>query len=509
MKIFVQVILCLTTLLLFSESFAFEALERGEERIQPGEEKVFQSAGEFIKQLQLKRSQEGAHGDERLLRGFHAKGHACLKAEFRVFNELPADFQIGPLFSQARAFPAWVRFSNGNTFVQKDSANDFRGLGIKVLDVPGPKILTGKEEAQTQDFLMLANPRMVAPDGPSFMEFVKASSAGIASLSFVDFLVRHPRTQSFMLENLIRKVKSMRNERFWSGSAFKWGEGEAMHYLVRPCSIDSETNRSQHPNYLREDLIKNLKQGPVCYNFFIQKQLDTVQFPVEDASIEWDEDQSVPFPVAQLIIPQQDLFSQQVRKEEAFCEQLAFNPWHSAPEYRPLGSINRIRKAVYDFSQSNRDALPEPEVDEVILPKGQERFFSGQEVLAITDSITASNFLDFQARFANLHLSIGSKQNHEFADFPIDEFCIWLTQRTTSKTVQPLDDWIETFLASTRIDVISHIGKRPQRRSANFTELSSETQKKVSTKMKNLVRKNPRFARLCMGYGQTLNKLTE
>lgn len=30
-----------------------------------------------------------------------------------------------------------------------------------------------------------------------------------------------------------------------------------------------------------------------------------------------------------------------------FCQNLAFNPWRSYPEHRPLGGINRVRKDVY------------------------------------------------------------------------------------------------------------------------------------------------------------------
>ena len=31
-----------------------------------------------------------------------------------------------------------------------------------------------------------------------------------------------------------------------------------------------------------------------------------------------------------------------------FCENLSFTPWHTIPEHRPLGGINRVRKTVYD-----------------------------------------------------------------------------------------------------------------------------------------------------------------
>jgi hypothetical protein len=30
------------------------------------------------------------------------------------------------------------------------------------------------------------------------------------------------------------------------------------------------------------------------------------------------------------------------------CDNLSFSPWHGVEEHRPIGGINRLRKAVYD-----------------------------------------------------------------------------------------------------------------------------------------------------------------
>ncbi|MDH3914498.1 MAG: hypothetical protein OEU09_24750, partial [Rhodospirillales bacterium] len=38
------------------------------------------------------------------------------------------------------------------------------------------------------------------------------------------------------------------------------------------------------------------------------------------------------------------------------CEALAFTPWHSLADHQPLGSINRLRKAVYLASEAHRAA---------------------------------------------------------------------------------------------------------------------------------------------------------
>jgi hypothetical protein len=36
------------------------------------------------------------------------------------------------------------------------------------------------------------------------------------------------------------------------------------------------------------------------------------------------------------------------------CEHMVFNPWNSLPEHRPLGSVNRMRFAVYLASRQVR-----------------------------------------------------------------------------------------------------------------------------------------------------------
>ena len=64
--------------------------------------------------------------------------------------------------------------------------------------------------------------------------------------------------------------------------------------------------------------------------------------PVEDTTVEWSEKDSPFVPVARLDIP-----PQQFEANNSVCEGLSFSPWHSLPEHRPIGVMNRIRKAVY------------------------------------------------------------------------------------------------------------------------------------------------------------------
>ena len=40
---------------------------------------------------------------------------------------------------------------------------------------------------------------------------------------------------------------------------------------------------------------------------------------------------------------------------EKRCEAMSFTPWHALKEHRPLGGINRLRKAVYSASFTERE----------------------------------------------------------------------------------------------------------------------------------------------------------
>ncbi len=66
--------------------------------------------------------------------------------------------------------------------------------------------------------------------------------------------------------------------------------------------------------------------------------------PVEDPTVEWDEQESPYVKVATIRIPSQN-FNTEERKQ--FDEKQSFSPWHTLPEHQPLGGVNRARKRIY------------------------------------------------------------------------------------------------------------------------------------------------------------------
>ena len=94
---------------------------------------------------------------------------------------------------------------------------------------------------------------------------------------------------------------------------------------------------------------------------------DIENMPIEDASVTWPEDQSPYLAVATLSVqPQAALTAARSRIAD---NRLACSPWHGIAAHRPLGSLMRVRQAVYAASsafRSERNGCPmhEPRVDD-------------------------------------------------------------------------------------------------------------------------------------------------
>jgi hypothetical protein len=105
----------------------------------------------------------------------------------------------------------------------------------------------------------------------------------------------------------------------------------------------------------------------VRFGFYVQRQSDPSDMPIEDPTVEW---KSVWERMATIEIDAQD-FDFPARWE--WGNKLSFSPWHALEEHRPLGGINRARRLVYpasyDLRSQNLNAQKEPTEAEVPLKK--------------------------------------------------------------------------------------------------------------------------------------------
>ena len=91
----------------------------------------------------------------------------------------------------------------------------------------------------------------------------------------------------------------------------------------------------------------------VAFDFCVQFQTDARTMPIEDASVEWTERDSPFVRVAEVRILRQSI---DAAGREQVCERTSFNPWHSLTAHRPLGGMNRVRRAIYDAMQQFRES---------------------------------------------------------------------------------------------------------------------------------------------------------
>ena len=103
----------------------------------------------------------------------------------------------------------------------------------------------------------------------------------------------------------------------------------------------------------------SLDRVPACFALQVQRQNADYYMPIEDTSVQWSEDISPFETVATVRVEPQDF---DTREQNLACDNLSFNPWHALPEHRPIGGINRLRKAVYEavsVYRHQRNAAPQ------------------------------------------------------------------------------------------------------------------------------------------------------
>jgi catalase len=290
----------------------------------------------------------------RVLRDAHAKAHGCMKAEVTVSADLDSSLQHGVLSEPGKTWQAWMRLSNGNAYPQFDRARDARGMAIKLLDVPGEKLSKSPQHASEQDFVMFNHPAFFVRDVAEYKSNFAAQADGQKVLAF--FPSWNPSTWEIRHMIIALKTLSPAPETpvattYNSIAPFKLGEHNIKYRVIpqpEACPEYQLPEQNQDlPNFLRNALYQQLSldRVPACFALQVQRQNAEYYMPIEDPSVEWNEAISPFETVATIKVPAQDFDS---REQNLFCDNLSFNPWHALPEHRPIGGINRLRKAVYE-----------------------------------------------------------------------------------------------------------------------------------------------------------------
>jgi hypothetical protein len=274
-------------------------------------------------------------------RDAHPKMHGLVKAEFIVEPNLPKELRIG-VFREPKTYQAWIRFSNQDARIQSDIARDIRGMAIKLMDVPGEKLLELEKQATTQDFILISTNVFVTKDVRQFDGLIKAmtSKSLLANLCFFGLHWR-------VIWNLFSSMKKFANPlqiRYFSTTPYLLGENAVKYSAIPHVSVADAIPDKPDDNFMRQAMINQLQHSDALFDFAVQLQTNANSMPIEDPGKAWDEKISPFRKVATIRILQQAFDSEAQRQ---FGENMSFSPWHSLPEHRPLGGINRARKVVY------------------------------------------------------------------------------------------------------------------------------------------------------------------
>ena len=284
----------------------------------------------------------------------HPKAHGCVRAEFTVAGDLPPELRHG-LFREPGSYGAWVRFSSSSPLMTPDTKRDAHAMAIKVLGVPGPKVLDDERDAQTQDFIVANNNVFFVRSAKDYVVFAQAISDGRVMSFFFGWnpLRCRLRELSNMLMSVGKSITNPLQTRYWSQTPSRLGP-HAVKYSARPVSpAQDPMPDTPGPDFLRQAIAATLSREEVVFEFMVQVQTDSVRMPVEDPTVVWDERVSPFRRVATIRIPAQEFDTPERR---TFAENLSYTPWHSLPEHRPLGSTNRIRRQVYRMISDLRHA---------------------------------------------------------------------------------------------------------------------------------------------------------
>lgn len=372
------------------------------ERVPEAEAAQIDETARLTVELQTMRRDNDSAQQGRILRGVHTKAHGCVRAAFTVNKGIDEPHRVGVFAQPGRTFDAWIRYSNASVLLEDDlkaddngvRQNGSRGMAIKVMGVDG-EILQADGGEHNQDFLMINTPRFVFPDvrsyhrltkvlerskpkGDSVGEFFlplalaqagKAPPEGDLWAGFEPADLASTKLSLGILRAEVQAapVRNPLEVAYFGAASFLFGPDRAMKFSAQPCkaveqmAFSDDEKKTLSKDYLAETLARTMHGSEsICYEFKIQTrakaELDesAIAEGFENVASMWPNELANYRTVASIEIPA----PQQTDTAEAreHCEKLAFTPWHSLVDHRPIGGINRLRQSVYSNSAKARDA---------------------------------------------------------------------------------------------------------------------------------------------------------
>ena len=299
-----------------------------------------------------------AKGQYPVLRPVFLKPHGMAKGMFTINPNLRDDLKVGVF--KHESFPAWVRFSSDTDKPSNPDLKTSLGIGMKLFNVPGEKLLECGKNDTTHDFLLQNHDVFVVDTARDLCELVSDA---------LQYLIDHPKTKQ-IIDDMQKDVRSVLETPYWSALPYAFGHDPDRYvkYKLEPAYDSGIAPHSdmliEDPNYLRRDLRSRLLKSEFAFKFYLQFYIDPDTTPLDRATVRWDETVSIPEFVATLTLHRQDIDE---RGQPAYGENLAYNPWRALREHSPEGTLAEARKVAYQASARLRrdlNGIPNGEPDE-------------------------------------------------------------------------------------------------------------------------------------------------
>jgi hypothetical protein len=302
------------------------------------------------------------------IRDAHAKSHGILGGELTVYPDLPDELRQG-LFATPATYPVIARLSTTAGAIRSDQIRGVHGLGIKVLGVHGPRVLPD-DTATTQDFVLVTHREFPFADVHAYyvkgmpMAWLLARLPDPALKVITDVIAGAGRALSLVGLSLPMTLAvftppntQILGDTFYSSAPLRYGD-----YVAKLCVVPLSNSvaslqgqpvpRAAGSDAYRDEVVEFFRDNTAEYELRVQLCTDVAAMPIEDASVEWPESASPYVRVANITYPVQDAYSPE---RQVFGDDvLSFNSWRALAAHRPLGSINRLKKQVYEASSNFR-----------------------------------------------------------------------------------------------------------------------------------------------------------
>ncbi|KAK5732264.1 hypothetical protein LTR17_010710 [Elasticomyces elasticus] len=297
-----------------------------------GESELIQQVCDTINKVQAHNFSAHRHG----FRGTHVKTQAIVKGSMTVEEGLPPHLAQGLFSDSGQTYPLAIRYANEPRFLQDDRAPGPRGCGMKVFGVDGAFMDEAGSKTKTQDFTFNNAPLLELTDLPRTVEIFQIRERNFRNPDGLKAEINKREDKDLQFAPAGLPNHHFMAYTMYSQSAYRYGDYVAK-YAMFPTGK------------LQQDLAEKASiNNGLCQDINEQS--------VEDCSKPWDEEK-YPFQTAAKITltKGQDVF--EAKRRAFWDDHMKLNVWYGLEAHRPLGSVNRLRKQVYQASVAKRAAI--------------------------------------------------------------------------------------------------------------------------------------------------------